>query len=91
MDALNRHRKSPPALPALPLICRVAEPVLTLLSCLPLTVKSEGGVDCARLQGLDDASNANAGAGLLNMGAVKVDDSAGWPTLSGRPIGALAM
>jgi hypothetical protein len=69
----------------------VANPVLTLFSCLPLTVKSEGGVDCARLQGLDDGSNANMGAGLMSVGAVKVDDSAGWPTLGGRPIGALAM
>lgn len=69
----------------------MAIPVLTLSSCLPLTVKSEGGVDCARLQGLDDGSNGNAGAGLMTVGAVKVDDSAGWPTLGSRPIGALAM
>jgi hypothetical protein len=63
-------------------------PVLTPISRLPLIVKSEGGVDCARLQGLDDGSNANMGAGLA---PIKVDDSTGWPTLGGRAIGALAM
>jgi len=50
-------------------------------------LKSEGGVDCARLQGFDDGSNSIAGA----LAPVKMDDSVGWPTLGGRPIGALAM
>ena len=88
MDALNRHRKSSFGSPRILVAVSWSNPVLTRSSRLSPPVKSEGGVDCARLQGLDDGSNGMAGAGLP---PVKMDDSVGWPTLGGRSIGALAM
>ena len=56
--------------------------------CQALTrriVKSEGGVDCARVQG-DDQSN-----GLNDKGMTKSEDVHGWPAMNARANGALTM
>jgi len=74
-----------------PYTCDGCKKTFARMDALNRHLKSEGGVDCARLQGLDDGSNGNAGAGLMSVGAIKMDDSAGWPTLGSRSVGALAM
>jgi hypothetical protein len=73
MDALNRHREYKPFDLGLSVIDGQS------------TVKSEGGVDCARAQNDDGSGN------MFEMGLAKVEDAHGWPVMNARANGALAM